>query len=60
MPLLARISHQFRRCQVQSFLQQTIVGYVCCKNTTEDGAAWTDLRWTLCEFKKTEKLSKAG
>ena len=43
LPFLTRISHQFRWCQVQNFLQQTLVGYVCCKNTAEDGAAWTDL-----------------
>jgi hypothetical protein len=36
---LARISHQFRRCQVQSFWQIIIVGYFFCQNTEEDDAA---------------------
>ena len=40
---LARISHQFRWRQVQSFWQLTIVVYVYCQNTAEDGATWADL-----------------
>jgi hypothetical protein len=41
--MLARVSHQFRWCQVQSFWQITIVGYFFCQNTEEDDAARADL-----------------
>ena len=40
---LARISHQFSRCQVQSFWQYITVICMYCQNTEEDGSEWTDL-----------------
>ncbi|WP_419176110.1 hypothetical protein [Desulfosediminicola sp.] len=42
--MLARISRQFRRCQLRSFGLQIIVNYFDSQNTEEDGTAWAALQ----------------
>jgi hypothetical protein len=57
---LARNSHQFKGCQVQSFWQITIVGYFFCQNTEEDDAAWAAPRGHFLQGTFGEHCVKIG